>query len=142
MNFDHFRRHLEWAEGRRKAPYYDNAKPPRLTIGVGRNLSDKGLRDDEIDLLMENDIAEVISECSSLPYWSKLNDARQLVVADLCFNIGMTRMLGFIKFNAALDADDFDDAAEELVRSKWYHQVGRRAVKLVTAMRLGVWQET
>lgn len=141
MNLDQFRRHLEWAEGRRKTPYYDSATPPRLTIGCGRNLTDKGISDSEIDFLMDNDIAEVLSECQKLPYFKLLNDARQLVVADMIFNIGRLRFLGFVKMNAALTAGNYNEAAEEMVKSHWYRQVGRRAVRLVTAMRLGVWIE-
>lgn len=139
MNLDHFRHHLEWAEDRRNKAYLDNAKPPRVTIGVGRNLSDKGLSDEEIDFLLDNDIADVLRECAGLPYWMLLDDVRQLVVADCVFNLGMAGWRKFAKANTALADGDWDLAADEMKDSGWYKQVGRRAMKLVEAMRSGLW---
>jgi lysozyme len=139
VNLDAFKVHLEWAEDRRSKPYHDSATPPRLTIGVGRNLTDRGLRESEIDFLLANDMDEAIGEASQLPYWGSLNDARQLCVADMLFNLGRVRFGKFVRLNAALVAGDYETAADEMERSAWYAQVGRRAVRLVNAMRSGEW---
>lgn len=141
-----FAQHLEWAEDRRRKPYRDSVG--KLTIGIGRNLDDRGLRDVEIDFMRDNDIVEVLGECAALPYWWMLDDVRQLVVADLVFNLGMTKWLGFDQANKALLRGDYARAADELQYrdgltktelSPWYRQTKRRAVKLVEAMRTGVW---
>jgi lysozyme len=137
MNAQLWKAHLEWAEGRRPKPYVDSVG--KLSIGVGRNLDDRGLRDTEINFLLDNDVAEVLAECAALPYWDSLNDARQIVIADMVFNLGLGRFLKFRKLAAALEAHDYDTAADEMKASKWYGQVKRRAVKLVAAMRSGRW---
>lgn len=139
MNLTAFKAHLEWAEGRRSKPYKDSANPPRLTIGVGRNLDDKGLREVEIDFLLANDMEDAISDAAQLPYWGSLNDARQLCIADMLFNLGAVRFAKFARLNAALIAGDYETAADEMEQSVWYDQVGRRAVRLVKAMRSGEW---
>jgi len=133
MDLQAFRNHLEWAEGREKRLYTDSVG--KLSIGVGRNLEDVGLSDDEIDYLLENDMRRAVRDASSLSYWDSLSDVRKLVVADLCFNLGMSRFKGFVKANAALARGDWEAAADEMVDSKWYTQVGRRAKKLIFAMR-------
>ena len=82
-----FKEHLEWAEGKRAYPYVDSVG--KTSIGCGRNLDDKGLRDSEIDLMLENDIAEALDEAEKLPYFNKLDPVRQLIVADMVFNMGL-----------------------------------------------------
>src|SRR3990167_10186600 len=147
MNLDSFRKHVMWAEGRRDRLYDDKtgddvvlASGGRISGGYGWNFSDRGIPPLVIDQLLELAINDVVSEVSGFGYWAKLNDARQLVVADMLYNLGMQRFRRFVKFNAAMEAGDFEKAADELVDSEWYEQVGRRAVKLVAAMRSGVWE--
>lgn len=133
-----FAEHLEWAEARRPYPYEDSVG--KLSIGVGRNLDDKGLREDEIDLLLKNDIKEALEECTKLDYFKGLDSVRQLVVADMVFNMGLPRFLGFVRTNEALRNQDYVKASTEMVDSKWYRQTGRRARKLVKAMKAGDWE--
>ncbi|MDJ0789285.1 MAG: lysozyme [Myxococcota bacterium] len=137
MFADRFKEHLEWAEGRRLFPYEDSVG--KLTVGVGRNLDDRGLRESEVTFLLQNDIAEVLDECQRLPYWDELNEPRRMVVADMVFNLGFSRFLGFIKTNEALAKLDYHEAAKEMRDSRWFRQVGRRARKLVRMMQSGVW---
>lgn len=138
INVEDFSAHLSWAEGRRPYPYVDSVG--KTSIGVGRNLDDKGLRECEIDFLLENDIAEALDEAEKLPYFNELDNVRQLIVADMVFNMGLPRFKGFIKTNKALEDGDYQLAAEEMKDSKWFRQTGRRAYRLVTAMKTGVWK--
>ena len=133
-----FKEHLEWAEGKRAYPYVDSVG--KTSIGCGRNLDDKGLRDSEIDLMLENDIAEALDEAEKLPYFNKLDPVRQLIVADCVFNMGLPRFKGFIKTNKALEAGDYIKAGEEMQDSKWARQTGRRAIRLIAAMKTGIWK--
>ena len=135
MNQDKFREHLIWAEGYRNFPYQDSVG--KTSIGVGRNLDDKGLSDDEIGILLENDINDAVRSASSMSYWDSLTPNRQLVVADMVFNMGLRRFKGFIKTNAALERGDWDEAAREMVDSRWFRQTGRRSRKLVAMMIFG-----
>jgi lysozyme len=148
VNLDHFRRHLVWAEDRRTDLYDDTtgerivlASGGKITGGVGWNFTDRPLPQSVIDQLLELAMNDAIANASALAYWSRLNDARQLCVADLMYNLGPTRFRRFVKFHSAMEAGDYADAAQELVESKWHEQVGRRAEKLETAMRTGIWAE-
>lgn len=148
MNHDHFRRHLIWAEDRRTKLYDDKTGDEivlpsggKITGGVGWNFTDRGIPPAVIDMLLELAINDAVADAGALPYWSRLNDARQLCVADMLYNLGPTRFRRFVKFSAALESGDYHDAADEMKRSAWYDQVGRRAVRLEAAMRSGVWVE-
>lgn len=137
MNLDDFREHLKWAEAVKQFPYRCSAG--KLTIGVGRNLDDNGISMDEVDYLLDNDMAKTVRDCESLDYWNDLDGVRQLVVADMVFNMGLSRFLTFKRFNAALAINDWTLAGAEMMDSRWYNQVGRRAWKLREAMLSGEW---
>ena len=123
-------------EGYRKLPYKDTVG--KLTIGVGRNLDDVGLSAPEIDILLTNDIKRVVGELSAAFEWfGGLSDARQRVLANMCFNLGIARLRGFKKMLAAMQAGDVETAAKEMLDSTWAKQVGARATRLADMWRVG-----
>lgn len=130
---------LKEEEAVREKPYKDSEGI--LTIGVGRNLEDKGLRPKEIDYLLANDIEEVNSELKQNPLYTSLDNIRQTVLADMCFNIGYPRLLGFKNMWKAIEQKDFIKAADEMLDSKWAKQVGKRAIRLSRMMRFGIYYE-
>jgi len=132
MNLEAFKKHLRWSEGVRRFPYVDTTG--HTSIGVGRNLTDNGLRDEEVEFLLENDALDAIRDAATLPYWDELSDTRKLVVADCVFNMGLPTWKTFRKANAALNEGDYIEAAREMQSSRWFRQTGRRAIKLVNAM--------
>lgn len=132
-----FAEHATWAEGFRQFPYTDTVG--KVTIGIGRNLDDNGLSEDEVMYLFRNDSERVIKECESLDFFDGLNDARKIVIADMVFNLGLPRFKGFVKTIAAIRAKDWQNAAAQMQDSKWYRQTGRRAQRLVQAMATGEW---
>ena len=110
------------------------------TIGVGRNIaaSGLGLSDDEIDYLLDNDIKRVKAELSSAyPWFDDLNQARQDAMTDISFNIGQTRLRGFVKSIEAMSRGQFDLAADEFMDSRWAVQVGNRADEVTEMIRTG-----
>lgn len=110
----------------------------KWSIGVGRNLTDRGIRTDEAMLMLSNDIAAVVADLDQhLPWWSKLDEVRQRVLANMCFNLGIERLLGFRRFLAALKEGNFAEAAKEMEASKWDEEVGERATRLAQEMRDG-----
>ena len=113
------------------------------TIGVGRNISEDGLglSDDEIDYLLNNDIKRVREELTEEYYWfAGLDEARQDAMIDISFNLGQTRLIGFVKSLEAMAREDFDTAADEFMDSKWSEQVGDRAVEVTEIIRTGEYQ--
>lgn len=136
MNLDRLKARLSLDEDRRKKPYQCSAG--KLTIGVGRNLEDRGLLDDEIDLLLSNDIRDSIGDCRRLVRsFDQLSDVRQEVLVNMMFNLGYARLSGFKKFLDALSRSDWTEAANQMLDSKWADQVGNRADRLAKAMRTG-----
>ena len=113
------------------------------TIGVGRNISEDGLglSEDEIDYLLNNDIKRVREALTEEYYWfAGLNDARQDAMIDLSFNLGQTRLRGFVKALEAMSREEFENAADEFMDSRWSEQVGDRAVEVTEIIRTGEYQ--
>lgn len=124
-------------EGRMLKPYIDTVG--KVTIGVGRNLTDKGLRDDEVDLLFKNDLQDAWDECAKYPWFLGLSEARKAACLDVMFNLGPSRFRGFVKFIAAMGAQDWNAAANELQDSAWATQVGTRAKQIEDLIRSEKW---
>jgi lysozyme len=123
-------------EGERLKPYTDTTG--NLTIGVGRDLTSLGISHDEAALMLDNDISRVWNELSSaFGFFGSLDETRQHVLMDMTFNLGLSRMHLFAKMLAAIEARNFDAAAEEMLASKWAREVGDRAVELAKMMRQG-----
>lgn len=93
---------------------------------VGTPVSEKRILE-----CLKNDIGTVCNELDrNMPWWKELGDEKMRVLANMCFNLGITRLLKFRKFLAALEAGDFETAGEEMIDSKWATQVGARATRL------------
>ena len=122
-------------EGRRTFPYKDSEGI--LTIGVGWNLEANGLPDNIIDMLLDRGIddAEVVLDGFFLE-WRELSNVRQRVLMNMAFNLG-NRISGFKKMLAAIKIGDFDEAAVQMLDSKWALQVGPRSQRLAAMMRAG-----
>lgn len=130
------KKQLEVDELRSKKIYTDTVG--KISGGIGRNLTDRGFSDDEIDLMYANDVRMAEADARALvPNFDKLNDVRQEVLVNMSFNMGKSRLAGFKKFLAAVGAQDFSRAADEMKDSAWYGQTKDRAVRLVYAMRFG-----
>ena len=83
-------------EGVKKYVYEDSLGIK--TIGVGRNLESMGLTSKEIDFLLMNDLERVITELErNFDWFSDLDNARRDAMIDICFNLGITRLLTFKK---------------------------------------------
>tara|TARA_R110002072_G_scaffold78285_1_gene181584 strand:- start:953 stop:1390 length:438 start_codon:yes stop_codon:yes gene_type:complete len=139
MNIDKLIQELILDEGYKYETYEDHLG--FLTLGVGHLVLDT---DPEIDQpvgtpvseervleCLNNDIETVCNELDrNMPWWKELSDEKMRVLANMCFNLGITRLLKFRKFLAALEAGDFETAGEEMMDSKWATQVGARATRL------------
>jgi lysozyme len=136
MNKDQLRTELTRDEAEKLMPYTDTVG--KLTIGVGRNLSDRGISHDESQYLLSNDIRLVESDLNQhLPWWINLTDARQRVLANMCFNLGINRLLGFKNTLEFIRTEQWDKAADGMLQSTWAKQVGQRAIRLSEMIRNG-----
>ena len=111
------------------------------TMGVGHLITEKDeehgkpvgtpISEDRIRECLDNDIKIVCEELDMKePWWRNLNDNRQRVIANMCFNLGHPRLSGFKNFIQAMQVSDWERAAIEMMDSKWSGQVGDRAVRL------------
>lgn len=136
MNLTRLQSQLSIDEGRKPRIYTDTVG--KVTGGVGRNLTDNGFSQDEIDLMLSNDIVKATSTARGLvPGFDQLNDVRQEVLVNMAFNMGYSRLSGFRMMLAAVGASNWDEAAAQMLNSKWATQVGARAQRLADAMRTG-----
>lgn len=125
-------------EGMRRKPYRCTAG--KLTIGVGRNLDDRGISPDEAMYMLANDIRDSRRELSAAFHWfDKLDEVRQAVLIDMCVNLGLSRLQGFRNTLALIGVGKYEAAAQEMLDSKWAEQVGRRAQRLSRMMATGRW---
>lgn len=129
------------------------------TIGIGRNLVDRGITKEELDALdiptighvyeygitevdavylATNDVEIVENELlAAHPCVAELDSVRQLVLADMAFNMGVPRLRGFKKMWAAIHEGDYTTAAKEMLDSRWANQVKSRSTILANMMHVG-----
>lgn len=121
-------------EGLRLTVYVDSLGIE--TIGVGRNLRDKGISKNEATMLLNADIADAIDDVQHLfSCYDDLSDPRKQVLVSMAFNLGRERLGKFTRFIGAVHRSDWDDAADEMLDSTWAKQVGTRALTLSRMMR-------
>jgi len=147
MNEQLLKLELHRDEGVRYSPYLDTAKPPRRTVGCGRNMDanpiPKGwtfpLTDAQVDQLLTEDIQ---TACASLdrflPWWRNLDEVRQRVICNMAFNMGITTLLTFRNTLTDVKMGFYTAAATGMRNSLWARQVGTRAQRLADAMSTGV----
>lgn len=117
-------------------PYEDSVG--KLTIGVGRNLTDKGLSASEVDFLLQNDISEAIRDTLRLfPDLYQISAPRQHVLINMMFNMGLPTLSKFTKMIEAVHAREWKKASDEMLDSRWAQQVGPRAERLAAEMEEG-----
>jgi lysozyme len=130
------------------------------TVGIGRNLDDRGITDGELLFMNKtiddvydsglteeeayylcmNDIAIVEKELlDSKPIVNQLSAVRQMVLVDMAFNMGVPRLRLFKNMWMAIEKVNYPLACEEMIDSRWASQVGNRAMKLSLAMKNGEW---
>ncbi len=135
-NIDRLKGDLTRDEGSRAKPYLDTVG--KTTIGVGHNLDDRPLTASQIDMILMDDIDQAEKDLDAInPRWRLQTDERQLVLLNMAFNLGRGRLAGFLKMWAAITGSRYNDAADEMLDSKWARQVGARAERLATRMRNG-----
>ena len=144
MNKDRLREELADDEGCKYEIYLDHLGLPTFGIGhliveadpehgepVGTPVSEERVRK-AFDL----DILVTIEDCHRLySDFDELPEECQLIIANMCFNLGYPRLSKFKNMKAAVDARDWNEAADQMVDSRWHDQVPNRAKRLVGRMR-------
>ena len=148
MNIDKLRKELERDEGVKYEVYLDHLGYP--TFGIGHLITDDDFEygagvgtevsDDRVKEAFSSDIETVLSDCERLyEDFRDLPEEAQLIIANMMFNMGYTRLNKFRGMKRGVDARDWTAAAAEMVDSRWYKQVTNRANRLVERMKNVNW---
>ena len=148
MDREALKKRLTVEEGERLVAYLDSLGI--LTVGVGHNCVDEpvpgvtkpgdAITKEESQRLLDHDIDQAVADLDgALPWWSQLDDARQNVLLDMCFNMGLKTLLTFKYTLALIEEGNYGGAAAAMSKSLWHRQVGRRATFLENAMSSGVY---
>ena len=116
----------------------------KITAGVGRNLDEDGgigLSVTEIEFLLSNDIERCRLELQAFSWFSDLDPVRHDALINMCFNLGMTRLLGFKNALGCMAEGNYEQAAVEFLDSLWAAQVGNRADEVAEMIRTGRYPE-
>ena len=108
------------------------------TIGIGRNLTNP-LSDAAIEFLWNESVQLAFANASTFPWFEDINEARQLALTDMEFNLGHEKLLTFQQFLGYMAVHDYESAANDLETTAWAKQVGARAGYLIAAIRSGTW---
>lgn len=144
MNIDKLREQLEIDEGVVYEVYLDHLGYP--TFGIGHLIIESdpehgcevgtSVSADRVAEAFEQDVQTVLSDCVKLySDFDDLPEEAQQIIANMMFNLGYPRLSKFAGMKAGVDSRDWNKAADEMVDSQWYRQVGKRAERLVQRMR-------
>jgi len=135
--------------GGKHVSYLDTATPPVLTGGHGHAMTaaerkkypeGSVIPEKVVEEWWQEDAKSHIKDADRLIGDTKLPSEARDIIINMVFNLGATRAgrkkgVGFAKMWEALDKGDFDEAANQMVDSDWYSQVGARSKRLVKRMR-------
>lgn len=125
-------------EGLRTRVYTDTVG--KVSIGIGRNLTDNGISREEALILADHDIDAAVQDLATAYRWFvNLDDVRWRAVVDFRFNLGPTKFRTFRHFIHAMAVQNYATAAAELEASRWATQVQpRRKSRIVTMIATGI----
>jgi len=144
MNIDKLREEIEYDEGSVNEIYLDHLGLP--TFGIGHLVTEwdeeygwevgTPVSEDRCNECFDTDIQIVLSDCDRLyPDFNELPEEVQRIIANMMFNMGRPRLSKFKGMKRGVDSQDWNAAADEMVDSRWYRQVTKRADRLVERMR-------
>lgn len=146
-NRAHTRSLIRFDEGRKKHAYKDSRGV--WTIGDGRNVDNihpnkklrgGGLRECEMDFMLDNDLDENVGLLETYFGWFlDLDEARQAVMVDMVHQLGFHGFLGFDDMLSAMARKDYQTAAAELMDSDMARQTPERAKRNRQILLTGEW---
>ena len=130
MDINKIKRSLIFEEGLKLMPYTCTAG--KLSIGVGRNLADRGISEDTAMQMLEEDIDIILGELKvAIKHFDEYPEDVQFTLVDLAFNLGLPKLLTFtltLKYlEEGLQTGNYTKAAVELMNSAYAKQVPNRA---------------
>lgn len=157
MNLAKLTESLTRDEGERLVPYLDNLN--LWTACIGRCLEKNPISAAEWKWLLDNKAIEVRFSGTGSQYlfsndvrtalmqikarcdfWDRLDDLRQNILIEMCFQLGIDHLLAFNKMFAAMRIGDWKEAKAQGLDSKWAREDSpARAELLMNALESGAW---
>ncbi len=109
----------------------------KVTIGYGRNIEDNGISIAEANFMFENDFQQCLNDLIPYKWYTGQPDNIKNALMNMCFNLGINKLLGFKRMIEAIENNDYTKAAFEALNSKWAKQVGDRAKDVALMIRQG-----
>lgn len=111
------------------------------TFGIGHLITDKDpeygwpvgtkVSEERVNEVFKTDVQKFIRETQKVfPDLINKPDNIQVVLVNMCFNLGAPRLSKFKKFINAINDEQWIEAAIEMMDSRWATQVGSRAERL------------
>ncbi len=120
----------------RQFPYID--KTGHITIGIGRNLSARGISTSESLALLDDDVFFFNTKLTYyVAYFNELDEVRRMVLISMAIHLGMQDFLDLKGMITAIDHKDFEAAANEILSSKAASQDADRYQQLAFMMKTG-----
>lgn len=142
-------------EGKRNRPYKDSEG--YWTIGIGHLMEDQSpsnkdfsISDQRVLELYELDLQSKINDLDrALPWAKELDPVRYMCLLDMCFQMGIgyaprngkpgKGLLGFVNTLRYIKEGNYEQAAKNMLVSKWAKQTPNRAKRRADEMRTGVY---
>ena len=124
-------------EGYRARAYQDSLGI--WTIGYGTNLQTLTIDEEIAGRFLDASIKRALNVVESVTHGWTIDEPRIGALVNLCYNVGP---VGFLRFRRLLDAmrsQKWEQAAVELLDSRYATQVGPRATRLAQQLRTGEW---
>lgn len=107
-----------------------------LTIGYGHNLQARDISENSGGVILDDDIAWFAPKLSQLlDFYDDLTPNRKAVLIDMAYNLGLQGLLDFKEMLQAIRKKNYNEAADQMLKSKWAEQVGQRAINDAYIMR-------
>ena len=144
MNIEKFTEEIKRDEGVKYEVYLDHLGLP--TCGIGHLIKEDdpehglevGTKIDEerVNELFAKDLETTMDECKKLYYdFDVLPVKAQHIIANMMFNMGRPRLSRFHKMKRAVDNREWEEAATQMLDSRWANQVPNRANRLIQEMK-------
>ena len=144
MDIEKLRQEIEADEGNVNEIYLDHLGLP--TFGIGHLVRDTDpehgqpvgtpVSEERVNSCFDNDIQGTITDCKNLfDNFDDLPEEAQLILCNMMYNLGYTRLSKFSKLRGSISIMDFTESANQMYDSKWRTQVPNRAERLINRMK-------
>lgn len=114
---------------------------------IGKKKTSSKISEHTASSWLHDDIVRCTDDLDKyLPWWRDLSTVRQAAMIDLTYNMGIHKLMKFTNFLKSMEKGNFKKAKKYLLtssngksKSKYYTQVGIRAVEVSSAIATDVW---